>query len=181
MLRTVLCCVSLVVLSLGTVAQAGEVVVAGVHICCDSCVDGINEAFKDVAAVSQVVIDKDAKTVTFTVADADGLKVGLQALAKAGYGGTVQHDGKAVAFPGSKRMDAKVDEVAIRGLHNCCGGCAKSIEAALKGVAGVESVTVKDRVATVKGTQVSQLALILALHGAGLNGTIPKPKVDAAQ
>jgi copper chaperone CopZ len=178
MLRSVIGGLALTVLLGGLQVQAGEVVVTGVHICCPLCVDGLNEAFKETAGVSEVKVEKDAKKVTFTAADADAARAGVQALARAGYAGKAVHGGEELPFPGSRRRDAKANEVTIRGLHNCCGGCAKTIEAALKGVAGVEKVSLDNRVATVTGKEVSQKALIDALHAVGLHGNIPMPRVN---
>ena len=63
-----------------------------------------------------------------------------ETLAKAGFGGAAKHDGKDMKFPKGFKEDGKGNEVTIRGLHNCCPGCAKAIEGALKDVEGVEGV-----------------------------------------
>lgn len=159
--------------------SAGQVKVEGVHLCCGACVKAVSAAFEGVEGVSNVQVDKDAGTVTFDATDMKAARTGVGALAKAGFGGKAAHEGKAVNFPKGFKDEAKADSVTIRGLHNCCAGCAKSITAALKGVEGVKDVKCEKRVCTVTGTGISYTALIEALHADGLHGSIPTA-TDAA-
>jgi copper chaperone CopZ len=174
--RGFLCAASLFLWS--AAADAGQVTVDGVHLCCGACVTAVNEALTGVEGVTEVAVDKDTATVKFAAANEDAVKAGIQALAKAGFGGAAKHDGKDLKYPKGYKEDAKSNEVTIRGIHNCCPGCAKAIEGALKGVTGVESVKCEKKTCTVTGKDLSYSALITALHDEGLHGNIPAPKAE---
>jgi len=167
MMRTTLLAAASTLLFFGgnVALDAGEVTISGVHLCCGACVKAVEGAFPDVKGVTNVSVDKDAGTVKFDADDEDAAKSGLKALAKAGFGGSAKMGDDELKFPtGNVKKDAKGDEVTVRGVHNCCGGCVKAIEAALKGVDGVTEVDVKKKVCTIKGSDVSHSALIEALH-----------------
>ena len=153
-------------------ATAGELTVEGTHLCCGACVKAVNEAFEGVEGVSNVSVDKEARTVKFEAADRKTARKGLAALAKAGFGGAARFDGKDMPFPKGFKEDGKGDEVTIRGVHNCCPGCVKAITAALEGVDGVQSVKCKKKACTVTGSGISHSSLIAALHAEGLHGNI---------
>jgi copper chaperone CopZ len=161
-------------------ASAGAVTVEGTHLCCGACVTAVNEALTGVEGVSNVKVDKDAGNVSFDATDMKTARGGLGALAKAGFGGAAKHDGKEMNFPKGYKEDGKANEVKINGVHNCCPGCAKAIEGALKGVTGVESVKCEKRTCTVTGKDLAYSALIAALHAEGLHGNIPGADKPAA-
>ena len=156
----------------GTGAFAGEVTVEGTHLCCGACVKAVTAAFEGVEGVSNVTVDKDAGTVKFEAADRKTARGGIGAMAKAGFGGVAKFEGKELPFPKGMKEEGKGDEVTIRGVHNCCPGCAKAIAGALEGVEGVKSVKCEKRVCTVTGSGISHTALIEALHAEGLHGNI---------
>jgi mercuric ion binding protein len=159
-------------LAASSAAFAGQVSIDGVHLCCGACAKACNQALTGVTGVSNVAVDKDAGTIKYDAADATGAQAGIAALAKAGFAGAAKFDGADLAFPAGVAKDGKGDSVTITGIHNCCGGCAKAIEASLKGVTGVTGVKCEKKSCTVTGTGVSYTALISALHADGFHGTI---------
>jgi len=173
--RTMLAALMLSLAS-GAAATAGQMKVEGVHLCCGACVKAVNAAFEGVEGITNLTVDKDAGTVVWEAADRKTAQKGIQALAKAGFGGKAAFDGKPVNFPKGVKEEATGDSVTIGGLHNCCDGCADAITAALKGVKGVAEAKCNKRQCTVTGTAVSHTALIEALHAAGLHGNIAMPK-----
>ena len=64
-------------------------------------------------------------------------------------------------------------ELTLKGIHNCCEGCAKPIKAAIEKVEGVtsEDVKAKETTITVKGS-FDLLKLYKALYDAGYHATI---------
>ncbi|MFV0442029.1 MAG: heavy-metal-associated domain-containing protein [Planctomycetaceae bacterium] len=169
-----LCAASLMISA--SAATAGGVTVEGAHLCCGACVKAATAAFEGVDGVSNVAIDKDAGTIKFDVTNVKAARSGLGALAKAGFGGAAKHEGKDLKFPKGFKEDGKANSVTIRGVHNCCPGCAKAIEGALKGVKGVDSVKCQKKSCTVTGTDIAYSDLVQALHAEGLHGSIPAPK-----
>ena len=82
-------------------------------------------------------------------------------------------------FPGPKvKKGTKSDSVTLQGLHLCCGGCEKAVKAALKKVAGVDSVDVikKKRTIVLSGKAIDVAAVLKALNSAGFSGSIEKAK-----
>jgi copper chaperone CopZ len=67
--------------------KSNEVSVKGVHLCCQGCIDTVEEAVKAVSGVTQVAGNKDG-TVTVTGTDVEVLKV-FEALRGAGFNGTL--------------------------------------------------------------------------------------------
>src|SRR5690242_10766988 len=60
--------------------------ISDVHLCCQSCVKGVEKAVADVQGVS-VAVDKDEGTVTLTGADKAAVQKAANALVAAGYFG----------------------------------------------------------------------------------------------
>ena len=169
-----------------TSAQAGEVSVKGVHICCGQCVKVIGGLLGKVDGVSGAKCDKDSKTVTFSATDEKTAKKGLQAILRAGFYGTAKLDGeKLTAYSGknkkknkNKNAGKKSNEITLYRVHLCCGGCAKTIAAALKDIDGVEDVKCDRDAKTVKltGKDINNRAVVSALRKAGFNGSTRKPR-----
>jgi mercuric ion binding protein len=164
------------VFGFGSSLFAGQVKVEGVHLCCGACVKAVTAAFEGVEGVTNVAVDQTARTVTYDAADRKLARGGIQAMAKAGYGGKAMFDGKELPFPKGLMAEAKGNSVTINGIHNCCGGCVKAITETLKGVQGVAEVKCEKKTCTITGTDVSHTALIEALHKSGLHGNIAAAK-----
>jgi copper chaperone CopZ len=163
--------VAAVALALPSVA--GEVSIEGVHICCGSCVRGVNTALKDVKGVSAVAAAQDG-TIKFTAADDAAVTAGIAALAKGGFHGKAKHGGADVAFPEVKTGSEKVKALSIAGVHLCCGACYTEATAALKGVKGVTSVESDKKTKTLKisGDGIAPAEAIQALFDVGFHGTV---------
>src|SRR5438477_8837281 len=89
--------VSLVTLS-GSFAARAETStkISDVHLCCQSCVKGVQKAVADVPDVTATV-DKDAGTVTLTGPDKGSVQKAANALVAAGYFGKSSDTGIRMA------------------------------------------------------------------------------------
>ena len=120
-------------------ASAADVTLSGVHICCGSCVKGVNAAVAGVTGLTAKV-DEDAGKVVLTADDSATLQKGVDALTTAGFFGTSSDPAiKVNASTGAKNQ--KVQTLTITGLHLCCGHCVKTVNEILSGVPGVTGNT----------------------------------------
>lgn len=159
-----------VVLITVSAVQADSVKLSGVHLCCGSCVKGVERATAKIKGV-ETDVDKGAGTVALSGAKAD-LKKAMASLARAGYYGKSSGDLKMAV---AKAKKGKVDSLTVAGVHLCCGGCVKSVAKALSTVAGVKGNTAAKRAKTfeVSGNFEPQ-AVIAALAEAGLAARVGK-------
>lgn len=134
---TIIVAASLLALS----SQAADITVkiSDVHLCCDSCVKGVQKAVATVPGVSAEA-DKEGRTVSLTGSDKAAVQKAASALVAAGYFGktgdpSIKLD-KATGASGKK-----VQSLKIRGVHLCCGKCVKSVNEALGSVTGVKANT----------------------------------------
>ena len=158
------------VIGFAAVAQAGEVTVKSMHLCCPQCDKLALEALKDVDGVSGAKADRPNKTVSFTATDDKAAEAGVKALAEEGFYGKATHGTKDVKFPesGAKKGD-KADSVTLSQIHLCCGQCVTAVKKALDPVDGVDKVEV-DReagTATLSGKSIETTAAVKALNDAG--------------
>ena len=157
-------------LALATFAQAESTVkITGVHLCCKSCVKGVEKAVGTVSGATSAS-DADASTVTITAADATTAQKAVDALVAAGYFGKSEDAAiKVSAATGAK--DAKVSSLTISGVHLCCPKCVKAVNAALADVKGVESNTAVKNATSfdIKG-DFNPTEVFAALQKAGLTG-----------
>lgn len=166
-----------VVMLAGTLAQAGECKVEGVHICCQACVVAIGEALTDVEGVSDAAADSDAGTVTFQATDVEAANRGLAALAEAGFHGTPSHGEDEVAFPASgAEEDETADRIELAGLHNCCPGCLNAIKGSLETVEGVNgnAWNADAKILVVEGSGFNVAAVCQALNESGFHATVKR-------
>ncbi|MFQ5731263.1 MAG: heavy-metal-associated domain-containing protein [Planctomycetaceae bacterium] len=163
-------------------AVAADATVENMHICCGACVKGISKALGKAKGVSDVIVDKEKKSVSFKATDAKTARRGLVALARAGFYGKAKVDGKARRFPARRvKKGTKADTAVLRGLHLCCPLCEKGVKAAMKGVSGIEDITITRKKRTVKltGKDIDIAAAVAALNKAGFSaryGQRKKPK-----
>jgi copper chaperone CopZ len=163
------------VLMLTAAANAGQVTVKGVHLCCGQCVNDVNDILGDVAGVSNVASDRDSKTVSFTAADEKAAKAGVDALAKGGFHGAAAHGDKEIAFPDSgAKKGAKADTVTISGVHLCCGACVNAVKKILEGVDGASTIDIDRNAKTVKltGSGIDVSNAVATLNKGGFHGTV---------
>jgi periplasmic mercuric ion binding protein len=156
--------------ALATVGRAEtSVKLSDVHLCCKSCVTGVEKAVAKAKGVTAAV-DKDAGTVTLTAADKAAVQGGVDALVAAGYYGKTDSTEVALKdMTGAK--DGKVSSLMVSDVHLCCGKCVTAVQKALDKVKGVTGNTAEKNAKTfeVKG-DFNPKEVFAALHAAGLTG-----------
>ncbi len=165
----------LVVLGLAFSASAAETTakITNVHLCCPSCVKGVEKAVSGVKGVTAAV-DKDAETVTLTGADKATVQKAADALVAAGYYGKAS-DKAVTLHADSGATGTKVHSVKVAGVHLCCGKCVGAVDKAVKSVAGVkEHNAVKNAESFDVTGDFNDKDLFEALHKAGLSGHVSK-------
>jgi len=162
-----------IALALTFSAQAAEVStkISDVHLCCNSCVKGVEKAVAGIQGVTAVA-DKDAETVTLTGADKASVQKAADALVAAGYfGKSGNADIKMVADTGAKGN--KVQTLKIEGVHLCCGKCVTAVDEAVKSVPGVKEQTAKKNAKSFEVTgDFNDKQVFDALQKAGLTGKV---------
>ena len=145
------------------------VTLSKVHLCCTSCVKGVEKAVSTVNGLT-AVIDKDGGTVALHAADKATVQKGVDAIVGVGYFGvsndpTVQPDAATGAPSG------KVEVLVVKGLHLCCGKCVKAVNDAVGKVSGVKGTTAEKGVKSFQVTgQFQAKEVFAALQKAGLTG-----------
>ncbi|HXX93152.1 MAG TPA: heavy metal-associated domain-containing protein [Planctomycetota bacterium] len=156
-----------------------KVEIKGLHLCCGGCSGAATGAING-AGGKDAKADQGSGTITFSASNEKNAQKALDALAKAGFWGDtgnkqlcMKDDSGTVVNP--KKPAPKVMSLTFSGVHNCCGGCAKGIKAALAKCEGYESDDVKDKEGkfTVKGN-FDAAAMVKALNDGGYHGTIAK-------
>jgi copper chaperone CopZ len=159
---------------LGAAALAEtKVEVKNVHLCCGACVKVVGKALKDVEGVKGAC-DQEAGTVTITAADDAAAQKAIDALAAAGFHGSLET--KAVRFPRDSGVTkGKVTSLTLTGVHNCCRACCKAIKDTVKKVDGVTGDTAKPKSDTFEVTgDYEAVDLVRALHKAGFHVKVKK-------
>lgn len=145
--------------------------ISGVHLCCQNCVRGAQQAVATVPGVSAAV-DREAGTVSLSGPDKTTVQRAADALTAAGYFGTSSDPGiKIHADTGAK--GETVQAMQVDGVHLCCRGCVAKVDASVKSVAGVKAHTAaKDAKSfQVEGSFVDR-EVFDALQKAGLTGKV---------
>ena len=158
-------------LALAFSAQAADVSVklTDVHLCCQSCVKGVQKAVGQVPGVTAEA-DMDEGTVNLIGPDTATVQKAVDALTSAGYFGKSSDASiKVNADTGAK--DQKVQSLQVEGVHLCCGKCVKSVNEALATVPGVagNTATKGAKSFTVTG-DFKDTDVFNALQKAGLTG-----------
>ena len=160
--------------ALATFARAESTVkLSNVHLCCKSCVTGVEKALAKANRVT-ATCDKDAGTVMLTAADKDALQGGVDALVAAGYFG--KSDSTDVSLKDiSGAKDGKVASLKVNDVHLCCDKCVTAVTKALEKVKGITSNTAEKKVTSfeVKG-DFSPKEVFASLQAAGLTGKAGK-------
>jgi copper chaperone CopZ len=155
--------------------QSAETTVklSDVHLCCQSCVKGVNAAVGKVEGATATA-DKDAGTVTLSGPDTATVQKAANALVKAGYYGKSSDDKIKI----SERSGAKgknVQTLKVDGVHLCCGKCVKAVDEAVKSVSGVKAHTAEKNAESFEVTgDFNDKEVFTALHKAGLTGRVGK-------
>ena len=147
--------------------------ISDVHICCQSCVKGVEKAVKGIDGLTATV-DQDAETVKLTGPDAATVQKGADALVAAGYfGKSSDANVKIAADTGAK--DAKVQTLKLEGVHLCCGKCVSAVDKAVKSVDGVKEHTAVKNAKSFEVTgDFNEKAVVAALQERGLTGKVAK-------
>jgi copper chaperone CopZ len=169
MKKTILITVILSACCLSTLAE-GTVKLSHVHLCCNSCVKGVDKAVASVSGVT-AESDKDEGTVTIKAPDTATAQKAVDALVKAGYFGSSGNP--SVKVKSSNEKVGKVQNLKLSGVHLCCGKCVSSVNDALSKVDGVKGNT------ATKGAETFEVTgdfkgedVLSALNKAGLAGKV---------
>ena len=164
--------------ALGAAGADQTVTLSGVHICCGSCVDGINETVAKVPGV-KATASQDAGTIVLTAADKATLQKTVDALVAAGFYGKSSDADIKVNAPSGATGD-KAQAMQVTGVHLCCDECVTRLDAAVTKVAGVKSCDASANAAlfTVKG-DFKPGDVFVAMNGAGFSGKVSPPAPPA--
>ena len=140
-----------------------------VHLCCDSCVKGVDKAVATVSGVT-AKSDKDDATVVLTATDKAAAQKAVDALVAAGYFGASSDP--SIKFDATSGAPAgNVQSLAVSGVHLCCKKCVVAVNEALEKVPGVKATTaVKGATSFDVTGDFDAKAVFTALHDAGLTG-----------
>jgi copper chaperone CopZ len=140
-----------------------------VHLCCNSCVKGVDKAIAPVSGAT-AKSDKDSETVTIMAPDKATAQKAVDALVMAGYWGKTSESGIMVhTMTGA--TDAKVSSLNVSGVHLCCNKCVTAVKDALAKVPGVQGSTAKKDAPSFEITgDFKPTDVFNALHDAGLTG-----------
>jgi len=139
-MKKILTLASILVAS-GWSTQAADTTVklSNVHLCCNSCVKGVDKAITGVTG-AKAQSDKDAGTVTINAPDKPTAQKAVDSLVAAGYFGASSDPGiKVTASSGAK--NGKVKALKVNGVHLCCNKCVTSVTDAVSKVPGVKGNT----------------------------------------
>jgi len=156
-------------LSISASAADTTVKISGVHLCCKSCVTGVEKAVAEVPGLSAAV-DKDARTVSLTGPDKATVQKGADALVAAGYFG--KSSDASIKLPSDTGAKGKkVQSLKVEGVHLCCPKCVTAVTEALTPVAGVKANTATKGAKSFEVTgDFNDKEVFTALHKAGLAG-----------
>lgn len=160
-------------LALSARAEDASTKLSGVHLCCGSCVKGVEAAVAKVPGAT-VTVDKDAGTVSLGGADKATVQKAADALVAAGYFGKSSDPTiKVSARTGAKGQ--KVESLKVNNVHLCCGKCVTAVNDALKSVEGVKANTAAKGVESFEVTgDFNDKEVFTALQTAGLTGKVGK-------
>ncbi|SRR6266403_2459500 len=162
-------------LALTSPVWAGDVSdkLTDVHLCCPSCVKGVQKAVGEVPGVTASASQDDG-TVTLTGPDNATVQKAADALVAAGYFGKSSDPAiKIKTQTGAKNQ--KVKSLEIEGVHLCCGKCVKAVSTALGEVSGVTGNTAtKGAKSFVVNGDFNDQDVFAALQKAGLTGQAAK-------
>jgi len=147
--------------------------ITDVHLCCKSCVSGVEKAVGAVPG-AKAAVDQDERTVTVTGPDDATVQKVADALVSAGYFGKCS-DSKVKLDANSGAKGEKVQSLKIEGVHLCCGKCVKAVDRAVKSVAGVKEQTATKGAKSFEVTgDFNDQEVFTALQKEGLSGKTAK-------
>ena len=147
--------------------------ITDVHLCCQSCVKGVEKAVAKAPGV-KADISQDDETVTLTGPDKAAVQKAADALVAAGYFGK-SSDSSIKMSADSGASGKKVQSVKLEGVHLCCGKCVTAVDKAVKSVSGVKGHTAVKNAKSFEVTgDFNDQEVIDALNKAGLTGKVAK-------
>jgi len=155
-------------------AATKKVEMKGPHICCKQCANVVGSILKKVDGVSDVKADIKSKTVTFTAANDQAAKAGVQALVKGGFFDTATEGTKAISVETPVTKAEKADVVIVKDVHVCCGACQNAINKLFTDAKVSYSGKGPQRTVRIAGTGLDTGEVMEALHKAGFNGSVEK-------
>jgi copper chaperone CopZ len=168
-MKTILICLT-AFLSVNLVAVAEVTTkISEVHLCCKSCVTGVEKAVATVPD-AKAEADQNDGTVIISGPDAATVQKAADALTRAGYFGKSGNSAITMnAKCGAK--GEKVQTLRVEGVHLCCGKCVKAVDHALKSVPGVKENTAAKGVKSFEVTgDFNDQEVFTALQKEGLTG-----------
>lgn len=167
----ILSLVAAVSFSLSSFAADATAKLTDVHLCCKSCVTGVQKAVGKVPGASATV-DQEAGEVTITGADTKTVQKAVDSLIEAGYFGKSSDPSiKITADTGAKGK--KVQTLKVKGVHLCCGKCVSAVNKSLASVDGVKANTATKGAESFDVTgDFNDKAVFDALQKAGLTGKV---------
>ncbi|MGN6552277.1 MAG: cation transporter [Verrucomicrobiota bacterium] len=167
----ILSCVAAMALCLSSSAADTTVQLSDVHLCCKSCVTGVEKAVGKVPGATATV-DQEAGTVAISGPDTKTVQKAANALVKAGYFGKSNNpEIKLAAKTGAQGK--KVSTLKIDGVHLCCAKCVKAVNQTLASVDGVKANTATKGATSFEVTgDFNDQEVFTALQKAGLSGKV---------
>jgi len=173
-LKTLVAFVAAGLLSASAFAADATVKITDVHLCCNNCVTGVNNALKTMTTVKATCNRDQATgmgTVDITAPDTATAQKAVDTLIMAGYFG--KSADSSIKMEAPKADAAKVQTLQVQGVHLCCPACVTAVKGVLNKTEGVkaDTSTVVARAPTiVVNGDFSPKTLFEALNAAGLAG-----------
>jgi copper chaperone CopZ len=157
----------------GAAYADSSVKLTDVHLCCESCVKGVQKAVAKVPGV-KAESDMDDKTISLNAPDAATLQKGVDSLVAAGYYG--KSSDAAIKVNGETgAKDVKVKSLKIEDTHLCCPSCVKAVNKALGNVSGVTGNDAKKGATSFEVTgDFNEKDVMDALQKNGLTGHVAR-------
>ncbi len=159
------------VLALAPLSWAADVTVtiSKVHLCCDKCVTAADKVVASVPGAAAVV-DKTARTIAITAADAATVQKAADALVKAGFYGE-SSDASVKMSADTCCKGENVRTLKVQGVHLCCPKCVKAVHETVAAVPGVTGDTAAKGVESFEVTgDFKDSDVFTALQKAGFSG-----------
>ena len=165
-------------LTVASASAAETVKITGLHLCCGGCVSAVEEALKPVTGLSEVVVDQELRTATFSADDDKAIQDAGAAILSAGFFGELNRNGKTspLSIPENAQIatNTKADRAVFDNVHLCCKNCSRGVTKALAKLGDVVAVDcdTKARTVTLTGKNMDLAAVADALHAGGFFGTL---------
>lgn len=150
-------------------AEPAKVLITETHICCPACEKAITTALQR-EGVSQLTVDQENVTVSFTAAEPAVATEALKAFVGAGFFGKVTINGAPTALKAPSIPTGKAGRLMkISGTHLCCSQCVEDARKLLFAIPNVDEVNANQftRMLYVLGNGVDSKEVITRLRAAG--------------